>query len=346
MASISTAANGHRMVQFTGCDGKRKTVRLGKMPKKTADEVRRRVELLIYAGRTCTAPDGDTAAWVAGISDELHAKLTLVGLVAPRMSRIRQVTLDAFLDAFMEERKDVVKPNTLIVWRQTRRCLVDYFGKDKPLCMITAGDADAWRLHLLKAAPLIGSEKRLSENTVRRRCGFAKQFFRAAVRKQLVDSNPFEGIEGTTVRGNRTRDYFVTRDEAAVILDACPDLEWKLIFALSRFGGLRCPSEHLSLRWGDVDWERQRVRVRVRSPKTEHLPGREQRVMPLFPELRPLLEEAFASTWPKTEASSSSLDTGSQTQICGRSSSAFSSGPACRRGLGCSTTCGRHGRPN
>ena len=61
--------------------------------------------------------------------------------------------------------------------------------------------------------------------------------------------------------------------------------------ALCRFGGLRCPSEVLSLRWQDVDWERQRVRVR--SPKTEHHAGKASREIPLFPELATVLTEAF-----------------------------------------------------
>ena len=69
------------------------------------------------------------------------------------------------------------------------------------------------------------------------------------------------------------------------------DAEWRLIFALSRFGGLRCPSEHLALRWSDVDWERDRIRVR--SPKMERDEGRDCRHVPIFPELRPCLEQAW-----------------------------------------------------
>jgi len=137
---------------------------------------------------------------------------------------------------------------------------------------------------------LYGGGAPLSINTVRRRCGLAKQFFRAAQRKRLIAENPFDGIEAT-VKGNRAKDYFITRAEAQQVLDACPDLQWRLLFALSRFGGLRCPSEHLSLRWGDVDWERGRIRVT--SPKTAHHDGREERIIPLFAELRPVLEEAF-----------------------------------------------------
>ena len=60
---------------------------------------------------------------------------------------------------------------------------------------------------------------------------------------------------------------------------------------LCRIGGLRCPSELLPLTWGDVDWENNRLTVH--SPKTEHHAGGESRVIPIFPELLPHLEEAY-----------------------------------------------------
>src|SRR5205814_2652396 len=126
---------------------------------------------------------------------------------------------------------------------------------------------------------------------IRRRCGIAKQFFRAAVRRRLITENPFADLKGLTVKGNRERDYFITREETAAVLDACPNAEWRLLFALSRYGGLRCPSEHLALTWADVDWERGRFRVA--SSKTEHLESGGVRWVPLFPELRLYLAEAF-----------------------------------------------------
>jgi len=101
------------------------------------------------------------------------------------------------------------------------------------------------------------------------------------------------------VKPNPGRFYFVTRDEAEKVLEASPDAQWRLLFALSRFGGFRCPSEHLGLRWGDVDWERGRIHVQ--SPKTEHHAGGESRIVPLFPELRPYLEECFELAEPGTE---------------------------------------------
>ncbi len=93
------------------------------------------------------------------------------------------------------------------------------------------------------------------------------------------------GLVGVVVRSNRSRDYFVKRADADAVLKACPDNQWKLLFALSRYGGLRCPSEHLALTWGDIDWNHGKITIR--SPKTAHHEGKGIRVMPLFAELRP-----------------------------------------------------------
>ena len=57
------------------------------------------------------------------------------------------------------------------------------------------------------------------------------------------------------------------------------------MFALSRYGGPRCPSESPGLRWDGID--RQRSRFTVHSPKTEHHVGGESRIVPIFPELLP-----------------------------------------------------------
>ena len=75
------------------------------------------------------------------------------------------------------------------------------------------------------------------------------------------------------------------------MLEACPDAQWRLIFALSCYGGLRCPSEHLSLKWEDVDWERGRILIR--SSKTEQHDGGKSRWVLLFPELVRYLRDVF-----------------------------------------------------
>ena len=136
----------------------------------------------------------------------------------------------------------------------------------------------------------------MADNTVRRVCGRAKQFFRAAERKRLILDSPFADMKGTNVRANKSREYFLTRTDAEKVLAACIDNQWRLLFVLSRYGGLRCPSEHLALRWDDVDWILGRMTIR--SPKTEHHEGKESRVVPLFPELRAELQKVWNDVGP------------------------------------------------
>lgn len=277
MASLSRQSNGRKVIQFAARDGTRKSIRLGKVPLSTAKAVRVKVEHLVAASITGHALDDETARWVAELDATLSDKLAAVGLIPKRES----ATLKAFLDGYIAGRSDV-KPSTATVLGHTRRNLVKHFGTDKPLRDITPGDADEWRLDLIR--------QQLADNTVRRRCGIAKQFFRAAVRRNLIRVNPFADLM-CVVQGNPNREYFITCAEAAKVIAACPDAEWRLLFALSRYGGLRCPSEHLLLRWSDVDWARGRITVH--SPKTEHHDGGDCRPVPLFPELLPYLREAF-----------------------------------------------------
>ena len=74
---------------------------------------------------------------------------------------------------------------------------------------------------------------------------------------------------------------------------------WKVILGLSRYGGLRTPSETLSLRWEDIDWEMNRMSIP--EPKVEHHEGRGIRSCPIFPELRSILDEAFEIFGDKSE---------------------------------------------
>ncbi len=278
MASISSEHNGRRRVQFVAGDGSRKTIRLGKVTQRQADTFRVKVEALTGASITGSFDD-ETSRWVAALDERMHARLAAVGLVAARLSA-RSTTLGPFTQSYIDGRTDV-KPNTVIGMKAARRNLVAFFGESKRLSDITAGDAEEyWRY-------LVG---KLSPNTARRMCGRAKQFFRFAVRKRIIRDNPFTDLE-TNVRSNPERQFFVTREMATKVIDACPDAEWRLLFGLSRYGGLRCPSEHLAITWADVDWERGRIRVP--SPKMEHIEGRASRVIPLFPELRPLLLDVF-----------------------------------------------------
>ncbi len=277
MASIVKDGDGLKRIQVVCPDGQRRAIRLGKVSMKQAEAFKVKVESLI--GGTITGSiDDETSRWLAGLDEKMHARLAVAGLVKSREQR--NATLAAFIDAYAAGRTDI-KPNTRIQLGQARAKLVAFFGADKRLADITAGDAEEYWRHL---------SGKLAVNSARRLCGRAKQLFSFAVRKRIIRDNPFAEIE-SHVRSNPERQFFITADVAKQVMDACPDAEWRLIFALSRYGGLRCPSEHLALKWADVDWERNRLRVP--SPKTEHIEGRASRIIPLFPELRKPLLEVF-----------------------------------------------------
>jgi integrase len=263
------------------------------MNKKDAEEVCRRVESLLTAKLAGTSLDRETAAWVGDIEGKIRDRLVKFELIEKPADKLSTATLDAFIRDYLATRSDI-KPSTRTNLERARDNLVTFFGADKPLAEITPGDADEFRLWLRRTKPTKPGEPKppgLADNTARRTCGRAKQFFKAAKKKHLITANPFEEIGDCQVRANKSRERFITADEAKQVLAAIPGVQWQLVFALSRYGGLRCPSEHARLRPSDVDWANNRFTVH--SPKTEHHgDGHESRVVPIFPELRPYLKAA------------------------------------------------------
>lgn len=299
MASIAKEPNGHRRILFVAPDGNRKTIRLGKIDQRSAETICRHVESLLSAKITGQPVGRETAVWLAEIGTILREKLARVGLVESTETR-ESLTLGEHLDNYFTKRNDV-KESTRIQWGNARTNLLAFFGADRLLESITPGDAkdfERWLRH--GGARRQGyidqaAEDGLAFNTARKRISTSKQFFEDAVEREILLKNPFAALKGK-VGSNRARDYFITLEESARVIEACPNAEWRLLFALSRFGGLRCPSEHLALTWADVDWERNRLTVW--SPKTAHHDGKESRQLPIFPELRPYLE----AVWEEAEA--------------------------------------------
>jgi integrase len=275
MASISTSRGGAYIIQFIAACGQRKTVWLGKVGVAFAREVARHVEALNNEKLSGRPIVRETAEWLGRIPDKLHKKLSAkgVGLIEPRIA-IRGERLSEYLADYVAKRPG--KERTVIN-RKAGAAKLTAFFKDNPfLSSITAGHADDWHAWLKK--------KEYAAATVSRAVKYAKEFFRYAMRRKLIDVNPFADLKAPSQR-NENRKFMVSLADAAKIIEACPDAEWRLIVALSRFGGLRCPSETFVLTWDDVQWDRGRLIVR--SPKTG------MREVPIFPELRPYLVACY-----------------------------------------------------
>jgi len=215
--------------------------------------------------------------WLVGISDGLRKRLRTLGLTESD-KKGQNFTVDKWVQLYIEKRLDV-KPRTKEKWRDVENKLTVFF-KGQYVSDITVQHAKDFRVYLQS---VVG----LAENTIRRHISITRQFFNAAVDAEFIRKNPFRG-QSVSLRENPARFYYVTQEIALKVLEACPNAQWRLIFGLARWGGLRCPSEVLRLTWQDVDFEHNRFTVHA--SKTEHHANSGIR---MFPELKPLFQDAF-----------------------------------------------------
>jgi len=279
---------------------KQKTLRLGECPKSVAEAACVAVGHLVIAKRHGSVPHPDAVRWLGGIDDSLYARVAALGLCQPRDSGAA-VTLANLLDRL--DAAVAVKPTTRYKYRQVADSLREFLGAETPLASITTAHADNWRKSIAepKVNPDNKSEpaKALARATVAKRVVIAKGVFRKAVRWGLIPSSPFADLRAGS-QSNPDRSHYVAAETIRSILAVCPDEQWRAIIALSRFAGLRCPSEVMGLRWGDIVWDKGRMTVR--SPKTANHEGHAVRVVPIAPELRAILQDLFDRAEPGTEA--------------------------------------------
>jgi integrase len=267
-------------------DGRRHTIRLGRVNKKIAETARRMIESLESARVAGHSPDRETSEWVGRLGDEIHDRLVKAGLVPPRAKAAAAITtLGEHLESYFAG-LGKQKPTTARNYARARRLLEQYFGKNRSLDSITEGDADAYKRWLLDTyAPASASVD------LRR----ARQFLKAAVRRRLIAANPFADVP-CGPQTNEDRIEYVPAATIEAVIATCPTEDWRMIFALVRHGGVRFPSEVEGLKWTDVDFANSRFTVHER--KVEHHAGRGRREVPIFTALRPHLERAFRERAP------------------------------------------------
>lgn len=273
----------------------RPKIALGQVTKADAVSVKSHIEKLIRQKMGGALPIS-TLEWLNGseeklpVPESLRSRLEKLKLVESRNAE-RSYTVSQWCEKYikMRENDKSTKADTVRKLENVSRRLSVFF-KDTTLSEVTPLQAKNFR------AFLTGTIK-LAENTCRKHIGIARQFFNAAIEARIISENPFRG-QPVTVRANKAKFFYITLEMAQMVLEACPDAEWRLIFGLARFGGLRCPSELLRLKWEDVDFEHERFTVH--SSKKEHCSDEGIRVVPMFPELTPLFQEMFDQAEPGT----------------------------------------------
>ena len=289
MASIVNRPEGHKWIQFKGLAGTRQTLRLGKTNLRRATEFKLRVEFLLSAKAMGHPLDIDTSRWVASLSPDMRGRLAAAGLLQGQVAPLAH-TVDDMVTRFRESLN--VQPSTSRLIAIACQNLVDFCGADKPIALVTDADAKAFRAWLGLRGGVKGGK--LAEATVSRRTRRVKEAFTFAVNSRWLSDNPFANIKGWN-EVNRSKDFHVSMELIQQIVDQVPEFEFAALIVLARFGGLRCPSEVVPLRWEQINWEHETIRVE--SPKTKRYSQGQNRVVPMFPEIKAF----FSRLWEEAE---------------------------------------------
>lgn len=286
--SVSRDSKGLR-IDLMLPSGKRATLRLrrfGVTKKQDYEAVATRLAELIASKNINIAAPTTACDWLQGLEGDLYRRLQRWGLVP---SRDRDMALHDLLDLYFGTVAKSTKVGTMNVRNRAIKHAKRFFSPQLMVSAMTEEDGLEFRNWMLG---LPGQQGRfMSEHTVRKTCGVVHQALRYAVRKGIINSSPFSDPRIPKTAGrNPDRHKYVDRDSVRMMIGVAPSTEHRLLIGLGRYAALRLPSEAIDLRWEDIDWIR-RV-IRVRSPKTMHVPGKGQRDVPIFPELFELLEAA------------------------------------------------------
>ncbi|MDX1964373.1 MAG: phage integrase SAM-like domain-containing protein [Pirellulales bacterium] len=301
MASLSKTAKAYRIVFIHPGDRRRRAIYLPLTSKAgELDKWKSHIEhLVVCAADESQVPHAATVRWLGGLSDAQHGKLVKADLTDPRQAAIPQavVTVADHAKDYMRRHSILAKwkDSTRRRWQLSVNSLIQFLG-DRPIESITPRDAAEYGVWL--RSPQSRKSKHgenaadtgLAENTARKRIGDCKQIFADAVELGLIPKSHFAKMTGK-VKSNLNRYFFVTREMYEKCLSACRTQEWRVIIAMGRYAPVRGASELCEMTWGDVFWDQNRLRIRT--PKTERYAGKEEKIVPLWPEVRRELEAYF-----------------------------------------------------
>lgn len=244
MCSLTKRPSGIYWLQFT-LDGHKKTRSLGRIDRGLAMSICGKFETLMSSGKTDQALETVTAQ----VTPEKQPSL-----------------IHLWVQAYL--RSLGLKHATQLTHHQTLDLLTAQFGT----CSFR--DVD-----VVGAQKFAASLDRFAPSTRAKHLGRTKQYFQAAVDHGVIETNPFASMK-CGGQANPSRAHFVSREDFARLLAACPNPTWRAIVALSRIGGIRVPSEMMELHWNDVEADK----IRIVKNKTA------SRHFPMFPELKAELE--------------------------------------------------------
>lgn len=256
--------------------GIRERYYLGRVSKAAAGYVDARVVELQRAALLNAPLSLETQAWLAGLRGPLRTWLERLAL-APPVAEKRQLTLSEWCDEYLASRSDY---STLTIkgWRTAKKHMESAFPTAK-MNEINPFMAKQFARDLAGRA----SSEHASKIVER-----VNQLFSAAIESGLLENNPFSAVKISGKR-DKSRDFYLDQASSEAVLAACPHAHARALFALARWCGLRVPHEPLALKWSDVDFALERIRV-ADDTKTGF------RMLPLFPLALAALQQLRAAT--------------------------------------------------
>ena len=234
-------------------------------------------------------PDEEVMKQVNRLSQEFRDKLEEVGLIETQDKSI--FNLDNFLGYVLDKQEDRHKSGQIaestyqkLTYIQTHflNHMTLKRSSDCDIRKITVEDCKDYRdkrLAVAAAATVEGELKKLRQ-----------VFFSTACDMRLLQRNPFDKVQVQEKVKDKRREC-IALDRLQKAWESIPpktarQQNHSVWFALLRWTGAR-RSEPLLLKWKMVDWEKGRITMPA--PKTARY-GVSEREMPIFDELKPILE--------------------------------------------------------
>lgn len=254
-------------------NGKRESLWIGPRTKAEAERIAEHVDLLLRHKANKQSLPPELQEWLRQ-EQPLTAKLAKLGLC----KKLINPTVWEFSQSFLEDK--ICAQSTRENFQCAFRHVQEYFATTR---IMDVGPQEA-----LAFSDWLQKRPGLSINTLKRRLGRVRELFQAAVEQQLITSNPFKLRSISVNVGAAEKDY-IPAETVLSVIDYLPadKAEWKLLFAFSRFYGLRIPSEIRELTWDRLNFERSRIVLA--SPKTA-IHGKPERAVPIFNAVIPFIE--------------------------------------------------------
>ena len=257
----------------------RKRFRLGSTTKQSAGRFCTMIQSIEDAIRLGSPVRRQDEEWLRNLPPEQFDRIHRTGLLDRTSIPSRMFSFSDWVEQWLLSVSVKCADRTHELYQQSADMFIEFVGQGVSLAAITRDDAECWNDSLIASGISIAS--------VRRNIRQLKACFNAAIRRDILLTNPFDRIESASIAAERSR--IVTDEEAELVLNELPTTDYKLMFALARFGGLRSPSETTTLTWEDIDFDLGKMSVHA--PKTH-----QTRLVPILPQLREVLDEVAART--------------------------------------------------